>query len=622
MSQVGVGEELSTDVDELQGTVLELDQRLRATTDELELARYRARLERWKEQARGTRRYRRAMGVLEGASTIVDYLLAPFRMIAELLRDVPAPPRPAPPQTGRGSGLSARMADAFERFDEGFDEPAVSLANELLEHVTRDDAIWEFVRRVLIRHGAVTTYLEALRRRRSVDGNEALLHAERKEHGRLRELDPRWWPAMPPGTPYEPVEGRVLHIIKESAPYLTNGYTMRSGYTVASQQDAGLDPVVVTSLGFPRTALGDDVEPTVEDLATAEVFGVRHHRLDLGPDYPYATMPWDQLLEDACLAIQPIVEAERPQLVQAGSGFRGIETALLGLAVARAYGIPFVYEVRSFLEHTWTWELDRAERGEHFDMRSRREVQLMLEADHVITIAESMRDDLVERGVPADHITIVPNGVDTTAFQPRDRDPRLAAELGLPADTPVVGYVSNLGQREGLEVLVRAVLDLRRSGRDVVGLLIGEGPMREDLEELLRESGDPEAVVMPGRIPHDQIQEHYALFDVFVIPRLDDRAARLVTPLKPFEAMALERAMVVSDLPALREITAPPDRGRTFAVGDHEDLARVVGELLDDDAERERSGRASRAWVEQERDWSMNGARYRGVYDRILREDG
>ena len=112
MSQVGVGEELSTDVDELQGTVLELDQRLRATTDELELARYRARLERWKEQARGTRRYRRAMGVLEGASTIVDYLLAPFRMIAELLRDVPAPPRPAPPQTGRGSGLSARMADA------------------------------------------------------------------------------------------------------------------------------------------------------------------------------------------------------------------------------------------------------------------------------------------------------------------------------------------------------------------------------------------------------------------------------------------------------------------------------------------------------------------------------
>ena len=106
--------------------------------------------------------------------------------------------------------------------------------------------------------------------------------------------------------------------------------------------------------------------------------------------------------------------------------------------------------------------------------------------------------------------------------------------------------------------------------------------------------------------------------DVFVIPRLDDRAARLVTPLKPFEAMALARPMVVSDLPALREITAPPTRGLAFDVGDARSLASAVARLLEDDDLRREIGRAGRAWVEEERDWDLNGERYRAVFDAVL----
>ena len=94
---------------------------------------------------------------------------------------------------------------------------------------------------------------------------------------------------------------------------------------------------------------------------------------------------------------------------------------------------------------------------------------------------------------------------------------------------------------------------------------------------------------MPGRVGHDDIQAFYALIDVFVVPRTPDRVSRLVTPLKPLEAMALERCVVVSDVPALRELVIPGETGRTFTAGDPEDLARVLDDLLGDPGGASRS---------------------------------
>jgi glycosyltransferase involved in cell wall biosynthesis len=103
-----------------------------------------------------------------------------------------------------------------------------------------------------------------------------------------------------------------------------------------------------------------------------------------------------------------------------------------------------------------------------------------------------------------------------------------------------------------------------------------------------------------------------------VNPRVDERAARLITPLKPFEAMALGLPVLVTDLPALREIVDPPRRGAVAPVGDPIGLAAAMERLLDDPAERARLGAAGRDWVRRERTWAANGPRYRAAYERIL----
>jgi glycosyltransferase involved in cell wall biosynthesis len=280
--------------------------------------------------------------------------------------------------------------------------------------------------------------------------------------------------------------------------------------------------------------------------------------------------------------------------------------------------LPLVYEVRSFFETTWTADHDRAEYNEHYRRRHDTENRAMQSADAIITIADAMRDDIAARGVPRERIHLMPNGVDPAAFEPQEPDPELVSRYRLSGKT-VFGYVSNLDHpREGQEVLIEATARLLARGRKVACLIVGDGARRQELEGLARRAGVGGAVVFTGRVPHSEVRAHYALLDVFVVPRRNDRAARFVTPLKPFEAMAMGKPLVVSNLPALVEIAAPGQRGLAFPHGDPDGLADAIETLIDQPETRRQFGRAGREWVLAERTWARNGQRYAEIYVDVL----
>jgi glycosyltransferase involved in cell wall biosynthesis len=81
------------------------------------------------------------------------------------------------------------------------------------------------------------------------------------------------------------------------------------------------------------------------------------------------------------------------------------------------------------------------------------------------------------------------------------------------------------------------------------------------------------------------------------------RVTELVTPLKPLEAMAMGKALVVSDLPALRELAGSEETARFFQPGDAADLAQQCRLLLEDRALRQRMAHSARQWVQQHRNW-------------------
>jgi glycosyltransferase involved in cell wall biosynthesis len=425
-------------------------------------------------------------------------------------------------------------------------------------------------------------------------------------HSELQVVSGDWSAQLAPRPPGG-TRGRILHVVGRSQPYWLKGYTVRTHHTVRAQRWDGLDAHVVTQLGFPW-AVGHDVPP-IEDID-----GVPHHRLAIPPDAPNPLHLAERLARNAA-SLADLVDRLRPAALHAASDFRN---ALVALEVGAAFDIPVVYEVRGFWEETWL-----ADRGEEaaerawYLLRQEREMEAARRADHVVTLAGPMQDHLVAHGVPGDQISIVPNAVDPEAFKDAHRDEELALTLRLEPGEVVAGYVSSLNRYEGIDVLLSAIAMAREKGARIRGLVVGDGVDRPRLEQHAVELGLSEAVTFTGSVPHGEVAAYYGLIDIFVVPRVDARVCRLVSPLKPYEAMAAGRTVVVSRTPVLRTIVEEGVTGATFRTGDPADLAERLRELAGDGTARERIGHAARQAVLQEHTWERNAQRYRAIYQRL-----
>jgi glycosyltransferase involved in cell wall biosynthesis len=465
------------------------------------------------------------------------------------------------------------------------------------------------------RHGEPSAALATIRRVRAIGATEFARSLEAEFAARLEETDPAWLPEIPgPSTRIEPRDPDVvMHLLKVSLPDRQSGYTIRSREVLRAQVRAGLEPFVVTPFGYPPAGIGRVVR------SPETVDGIRHFRL--GPGASLEGVWGPALLSRTAELARDIVISERPAIIHVASGHRGYELALVAAALRQRLGVPMVYEVRGLLEESWTNDPAIAPTAADAELTHRRRAQedrMMALADGVTTLGTAMRDELVARGVSEDKIVVVPNGIDPEAFHPAAPDPELRRRYGL-QDRWVFGYISNMDHfREGQALLIEAAARLIAAGRRVACLLVGDGTLRPQLEALAARAGVRDAVVFTGRVPHDQVAAHYALLDAFVVPRAVDRAARFVTPLKPFEAMAMGVPLVVSDLPALTEIAAPDGRGLAFAAGDAAALQSVLERLMDELDLGAGLRAAARSWVLAERTWAANGPRYRHLYDRIL----
>lgn len=405
--------------------------------------------------------------------------------------------------------------------------------------------------------------------------------------------------------------GRMAYVLHNSLPYSSGGYATRS-HGVATALDASGVPVVcVTRPGFP---LDMKAELAPVDVAAVDVIdGVQYQRVNEPqrnglPEYEYvlaaAQRMKDELkrLDVAC--------------VQAASNY---VTGLPALIAARQLGVPFFYEVRGLWEITRMSRDDDFAKSISFDVQRHMEGTLAREADHVFTLTEPMREELIARGVDPARITLLPNSVDAERFLPMPRDEALASELGVPAGVPVIGYVGTFVIYEGLEQLAEACVALHRKGHDFRLLLVGNenasgqdrGPITQEILDICTRGGIADKLIMPGRIPHEQVSAYYSLIDVCPFPRKPWPVCEMVSPMKPLEALAMEKAVVVSSVRALTEMIQDGVTGVVFEKGDIDSLADAIEGLLESPERRQALGRAGRDFVSRERSWAQ-------IADRIL----
>jgi phosphatidylinositol alpha 1,6-mannosyltransferase len=195
--------------------------------------------------------------------------------------------------------------------------------------------------------------------------------------------------------------------------------------------------------------------------------------------------------------------------------------------------------------------------------------------------SQSIADELRARGVP--RVRLWSRGVDSSQFSPAWRSDTLRAELGASAAAPLVLMVSRLVREKDLADLVGMDRELRRRGVSFRLALVGDGPMRGELQRDL-----PDAH-FAGHCRGDELSRWYASGDVFVFPSTTETFANVVQ-----EAMSSGTPAVVVDRGGPQGVIEPGRSGLVARAHDPVHLADQVQRLLQQPELRAAMGRAAR----------------------------
>lgn len=399
---------------------------------------------------------------------------------------------------------------------------------------------------------------------------------------------------------------RILHILDHSIP-LHSGYTFRTAALLREQRALGWETFHLTS---PKQGSTDQPFDDVD--------GLRFYRTQPSPPGGLRGLPVlreRELMRRLEQRLEALARELSPDILHAHSPVLNV---LPALKVGKKLGIPVVYEIRAFWEDAAVDHGTTREGSLRYRATRGLETSAIRRADHVFTICEGLRADIVGRGIAANKVTVIPNAVDVSAFQlasPPDRD--LQAQLGLAGKT-VIGFIGSFYAYEGLDLLLDAMPSLLARQPNVCLLLVGGGPQEGNLRAQAERLGITENVVFTGRVPHHLVNRYYDLIEVLAYPRHPMRLTELVTPLKPLEAMAQGQIFVASDVGGHRELVEHNKTGILFKAGDQNALAEAIAKTL---AERERwpEIRANgRQFVENVRNWKNSVGNYVAPYQRLL----
>ena len=277
------------------------------------------------------------------------------------------------------------------------------------------------------------------------------------------------------------------------------------------------------------------------------------------------------------------------------------------LRAARRARLPLLLEVnapvayeRSVYEHLqlkWPWLAKRYER------------RIFQDADRIFVVSTPLKRHLVDTvGIHPVKIVVLPNGADPDVFAPRS-GVAVRRRYGI-ENRVIIGFVGILRPWHRIDLLLDAFAEVRRRCSAVHLLIVGDGPIQEQLQSQARELGVAGTVTFTGRLPHADVVDHIAATDVCVSPH----ATFYASPMKILEYMAMEKPVVAPAMDNIRDIIDDGQTGVLFDPASVGSLAAALLGLVRSDVRRGELGRAGRSRVVEVFNWRRNAAR---VVDQV-----
>ena len=230
-------------------------------------------------------------------------------------------------------------------------------------------------------------------------------------------------------------------------------------------------------------------------------------------------------------------------------------------------------------------------------------------ADHIIAVSKALKDEIMERKVPNDKISVISNGIGDEFLKEsnvKKSSAILQEKYGITGHHCL--YVGRLIPRKGLDYLLYAL----KKVSDVQCAIVGDGPQREHLLSLTRTLELQDRVVFTGYVPKEDLKHFYAAADFFVLPSLAEGL-----PLVVLEALATGTPIIASKVAGIPDIIQEGYNGLIVPPKDVELLAVAIQKLAYTPDIQKKMGAHARQTVNQEFSWKSIAKEVLRVYEKV-----
>jgi len=275
-----------------------------------------------------------------------------------------------------------------------------------------------------------------------------------------------------------------------------------------------------------------------------------------------------------------LISSNRPDVVLIGRESFAWEVP----GIAMAHSIPSIMLIRGGSRTA------RLLNGRYPDDLAHRLLVEYRKVNLIVAVAKHLTEGLQRLGF--ERVKTIPNAVNLRQFSPKPKNVALLRKLAIKDDDVVVMHVANLQMRKRSLNLVSSSVSALQQDRRLVYVIVGDGPLRETMENTCREKQISEKFRFVGWIEYDRMPDYINLADIVVMPSEAEGMARVY-----LETQACARVLLASDIPAAREVIVDGETGLLFSKGDIDDLTAKTLLAASDPKFRGDIGRKAREQV-------------------------
>lgn len=254
-----------------------------------------------------------------------------------------------------------------------------------------------------------------------------------------------------------------------------------------------------------------------------------------------------------------------------------------------------------------------------FPMLQTQIMKRVIDSANYVVVAHTALLSLIERINSRKPVELVPNGVDTELFKPRPRNRIVGGKIGLNDNDFVVAFSGHVMEHKGLDTLVSAAPIICKEHQNVKFLVVGDGPQRKDVENLVNKMGLHNRFVFTGFVSQEEMQKYLSLADICVAPYKQMAYFKVSlpeTPMKAVEYLALGKPVVMSRI-SDENVVSWSGGGILTEPDNVEEFASKIITLIEDEGLRKTMGEKGRKYVEANLSWAKIAKKLDEIYRSI-----